>query len=118
MTLGNDSVLSIIHEARVRYLNNLSFTEMNAGGAGIIMIDSAIEYKSEGFYGDVLIVEVTAGDFDKLGCNLFYRISNKNNAKEIARAKTGILFYDYTNKKISRIPELFIEKVKANQPGI
>ena len=47
--LGNDSLLSIIHEARVRFLKNLGYSEANVEGSGIIMIDSAIQYKSEGF---------------------------------------------------------------------
>ncbi len=53
--LGNDSLLSIIHEARLRFLNHLGYSESNVEEVGIIMIDSAIQYKSEGFYGDELI---------------------------------------------------------------
>ncbi len=109
--LGNDSLLSIIHEARMRYLNKLGFSEMDCGGSSIIMTDSAIEYKSEGFYGDVLIAEVRVLDIDKMGCDFYYRFTNKNNMKEIARAKTGILFYDYSKKKLMHVPDKFVQSV-------
>lgn len=111
--LGNDSLLSIIHEARALYLKNLGLVEVDSDGKGIIMIDSAIEYKSEGFYGDVLIAEVTVSDIDKMGCDFYYRLTNKNNKKEIARAKTGILFYDYSKKKLMPVPEIFLQKINS-----
>ena len=47
--LGNDSLLSLIHEARVRLLHHLGYSESNVEGAGIMMIDAGIQYKSEGF---------------------------------------------------------------------
>jgi len=110
--LGNDALLSLIHEARVRYLNNIGFTEVNIDGRGIIMVDSAIIYKSEVFYGDELIFNVTVNGISNTGCDFFYRILSQNNSREAAIAKTGIAFYDYNRKKISHVPELFIEKIE------
>ena len=105
--LGNDSVLSIIHEARLQFLKHFGYSEMDVEGAGIIMSDSVIIYKSEGFYGDILTVEVTAGEFNNCGCDIFYRITNKKTEKEVVRAKTGIVFFDYKNRSISHIPDKF-----------
>lgn len=105
--LGNDSILSIVHEARVRFLNKFGYSELNVEGCGIIMSDSAIVYKSEGHYGDVLRIDVTVDDFSKFGCDFIYKISNKETNKEIARAKTGIVFFDYKKKKMVEVPEKF-----------
>jgi acyl-CoA thioesterase FadM len=71
------------------------------------MSDSAIVYKAEGYYGDVLKIEVAVNDFSRFGCDIVYRITNKDTGKEISRAKTGIIFYDYQNKKKVRIQEKF-----------
>jgi acyl-CoA thioester hydrolase len=109
--LGNDSLLSIIHEARVRFLNNLGYSESNVEGVGIIMVDSAIQYKSEGFYGDELLVEVTVNDFSGIGCDFIYRLSNKKTSKEIAIAKTGIVFFDYGKRKTAPVPDKFKNKI-------
>lgn len=97
--LGNDSLLSIIHEARVRFLNHLGYSESNLEGNGIIMIDAAIQYKSEGFYGDSLIIEIDVNSFSGIGCDFVYRITNKSNGKVIALAKTGIVFFNYEKEK-------------------
>ena len=110
--LGNDSVLSIIHEARVRFLKNFSFSEFDIGGVGIIMSDTVIIYKTEAFYGDILKIDVAVDNVEKYGCDFFYKISNKISGKEIVRAKTGIVFYDYKNKTISKIPEVFVNCIK------
>lgn len=111
--LGNDSVLSLVHEARIRFLNAHGFTEFNIDGLGIIMTDAVILYKSEAFYGDILIIEVTAADFSKRGCDFLFKITNKETGKEVARAKTGIVFFDYNEKKIARVPEKFKEEFRS-----
>lgn len=110
--LGNDSLLSIIHEARVRFLNHIGYSESNVDGSGIIMIDSAIQYKSEGFYGDELSIEIAVKDFTGIGCDIVYRITNKNTLKEIALAKTGIVFFDYKKRKTSPVPIEFKKKIE------
>jgi acyl-CoA thioesterase FadM len=110
--LGNDSLLSIIHEARVRFLNHLGYSESNVEGAGIIMIDAAIQYKSEGFYGDVLLAEVTVMDFTGIGCDFIYRMTNKKTKKEIAAAKTGIVFFNYEKRKTAPVPLEFKKKIE------
>ncbi len=105
--LGNDSTLSIIHEARVRFLNNYGYSEIDIDGVGLIMSDTVIVYKSEGFYGDTLKVSITAGDFNPYGCDIYFKIENKDSGKEVVRAKTGIVFFDYNNRKIAKTPEKF-----------
>ena len=106
--LGNDSVLSICHEARLRFLIQLGYSELDVEGSGIIMADAAIQYKGESFYGDKLIIEIGVNDFTKKGCDFVYRCTNKNTGTVIAIVKTGIVFYDYDKKKVVSVPERFI----------
>jgi acyl-CoA thioesterase FadM len=108
--LGNDSMLSIIHEARVRLLMEHGWTEFDAGGAGIIMTDSAIVYKSEAFYGESLRIQVTVKDFSRFGCDIYYLVRERESGREVVRAKTGIAFYDYGRKQLSPVPEVFASK--------
>jgi len=112
--LGNDAVLSLIHEARVQFLKNLGYTELDIEGASIIMADSVVLYKSEGFYGDQLVAEVAVGEFQNASCDFLYRLTNKDTGKEIARAKTGIVFYDYRGKKTMSVPPKFRKKFQAS----
>ena len=105
--LGNDALLSLIHEARIRFLHHFRYSEMDIEGRSIIMNDVAIVYKAESFHGDVLKFAVSAVDFHRFGCDLFYSVTNKESGKEIARAKTGIVFYDYSSRKIVEVPAAF-----------
>jgi acyl-CoA thioester hydrolase len=105
--LGHDSIISLIHEARVRFLKAHGFTEANIEGRGLIITDLAILYKAEVFYGDTLTIEVAIDDFTKYGCDFFYRILNRDQKKEVAHAKTGIVFFDYEERKIVGAPTRF-----------
>ena len=112
--LGNDSVLSLIHEARVRYLAENNFSEKDVDGVGIIMTDTVIVYSSEGFYGDKIRIDVAIDDITNTGCDIFYKLINSKNEKEIAKAKTGIVFYNYQLKKVARTPKAFIDKFQKD----
>ena len=108
--LGNDSLLSLVHEARLRFLIANGFSEADIAGVGIIMVDTAIIYKSEGFHGDVLKFEVAVGNIEKAGCDFFFRITNSATGKDIARAKTGVVFFDYSTRKVVPTPSEFSKK--------
>jgi len=106
--LGNDSVLGIIHEARVRLLAEKGFSEQDIDGVGIIMADTVIIYSSEGFYGDRLRIDVAVDEISNTGCEIYYRFVKLANEKMIVKAKTNIVFYDYNSKKVSRTPQIFV----------
>jgi len=104
--LGNDALLGMIHEARVRFLRELGYTEKDIEGVGILMGDCAIIYKAQGFLGEEIGIAVSAGDFTRVGCDLFYLLE-KADGTELARAKTGIVFYDYTTQGVRPVPKGF-----------
>ena len=52
--LSNDAILSIMHEARMRFLKEHGYSELEVEGTSLIMGDTAIVFKSEGFHGDRL----------------------------------------------------------------
>lgn len=109
--LGNDAVLSMMHEARVQYLKSLGYKELDFEGVGLIMSDTAIIYKGEGFYGDILTVKVAAEDLNKYGFDLVYLFTNQH-GKEIACGKTGMLCFNYETRKLASLPEKAAEKLK------
>jgi len=105
--LGHDSIITLIHEARVRFLNAYGFTELDIDGYGLVMTDLVVIYKAEVFYGEILTIEVTIQDFTKYGCDFIYRITNKETGAEVARAKTGVLIYDYAKRNVVPVPKSF-----------
>ncbi len=109
--LGNDSILSMVHESRVCFFKSLGFSELDIDGLGIIQTDCAVVYKSEAFHGELLEINIAITDINKYGCDIIYLISETTSRREVARAKTGIVFFDYSKKKVSRIPDVFIKKI-------
>jgi len=105
--VGNDVFLSLIHEARQQFLYHHGYSELNFAGSSLIMGDAAIEFKKELNYGDRISVHVAATGFDKFGFDLFYKMEiNKGDTTILAcKAKTGMLCYDYVNKKLTPVPE-------------
>jgi acyl-CoA thioesterase FadM len=111
--LGNDAILSMMHEARVQFLQSLGYSELNLEGAGLIMADTAIIYKGEGFYGDILTVKVAAADLSKYGFDLIYFFENQN-GKAIAHAKTGMLCFNYASRKLMSLPEAAVARLTGS----
>lgn len=114
---GNDTVLSIIHEARMQFLESMGYTEMEFAAFGMIMSDVAIQFKNELFYGDIVEASVVAGEISRIGFDLLYKLetlrpANNNQKVLIAIAKTGMICYDYTNKKIVSVPDEAMLKLK------
>ena len=68
-------------------------------------------YKAEGFHGDQLQIDIALNDLTMYGCDIYYLISNKKTAVEIAHAKTGVVFFDYKERQIRAVPEPFKNKV-------
>lgn len=112
--VGNDSILTIMQEARILFYQSMGYkNELNfEGSVGHIVSDAVVVYKSEAFLSDVLIIQIGMNDFSKYGFDMFYRITHKLTGKEIALGKTGIVFFDYDRRKVASIPESFLANIK------
>lgn len=105
--VGNDKVLSFVHEARVRWLVSLGYSEFNLEGVGMIMADASLQFKSEIFYGDELEISLQPVEFSRLGFDLVYKIQKKSSGDFVIAAlvRTSMICYDYGQKKVTRLPE-------------
>ena len=111
--LGHDAILPITHEARVRFLKKIKYTEMNFGGPGIIISGVIIEYLNETFYGDTVKIKIALTSFHKNGLDFIYQLENKKKNVPIARVLTSIIFFDYKNRKVVRTPDEVIKKLEC-----
>lgn len=112
--VGNDTMLTLMQEARIIFYNQLGFrSELNfEGNIGQIVTDALVIYKSESFLGDVLAIEIGVTDFNKYGFDLVYLLTNLTTGKETAYGKTGIVCFDYDKRKVASIPAILLEKLK------
>ncbi len=108
---GNDSLVGLIHETRMLWLKQYNYTELDISGIGLIMSDLGIEFKRESFYGDTLEINLYVGEITKKSFELYYDISTLRDLSRItvAKAKTGMVCFDYSIKKVSLIPEALMK---------
>lgn len=114
--VGNDTILTLLHEARMQFLNHFTYSELEFEGTSLIMSDVAIEFKSELFYGDMVKAYVTANDFSKVGFDVCYKLVNEKDGKVVALAKTGMVCYDYKMKKVVAVPAEAVRKLISSGP--
>ena len=111
--LDNAMLLTVVSEARLRFLKSMGYTELDVEGVGIIVADAAVQYRSEARHGEVMRVAMAACEFNKYGCDLMWQMSDAESGREVARGKTGILFFDYAAGKVTRVPEGFSRRFAA-----
>ena len=105
--LDNALLLTVVSEARARFFKSLGYSELDVAGAGIIVADAALQYRSEAFHGEVMVVHMDAANFSRKGCDLLWCMNEKVSQREVARGKTGIVFFDYATRETVPVPPAF-----------
>jgi acyl-CoA thioesterase FadM len=110
--LDNAQLLTLVSEARVRFFKSLGYFESGVDGAHIVVGDLVAQYKSEGFHGETMLVEMAPGDFNKYGFDLQFRMREKQTLREVALGKIGIVFITRADRKVRVIPPAFMDKLQ------
>lgn len=108
--LGNDSMISMISEARARFLYEFGIRETEQDSVGIIVTDLATTYRAEAHARDQLLFEVGVMDFNDYGGDITFRISRPADQTLVAMAKSGFVFFSYRDKKVISMPLAFREQ--------
>lgn len=111
--VGNDALLGLLHEARLRFLANVGFSEQDIGGVGMLMGDAVVQFKAVAFRGDVLVVELGLADVERRTFDLMYRVVRQGDGATVALAKTGMVAFDYAKNRLADLPAVFLEKICA-----
>jgi acyl-CoA thioesterase FadM len=108
--LGNDSMISMISEARARFLYEFGVRETEGDGTGIIITDLATTYRAEAHARDQLLFEVGVMDFNKYGGDITFRVTRPRDKTHVAMAKSGFVFYNYKRSQVVLMPDEFRAK--------
>lgn len=113
--LGNDALVGMVHRARVHFLHWLGASEndLGDGKTGILLADLIVNYKEESFLFDKLSVESSIGEVRSKGFRMFHKITAEQ-GRLIALAETGVVAFDYQKRKVARIPESFVSKIRKS----
>lgn len=105
--LNSVAMVHVLHEARLQFLASLGFTESNIFGLGMVVTDLAIDYRSESFAKDVLVIETGVGKFNRYGCDICFQVTNSALDRNVCNAKMGVVFFDFDKHKIAPVPPAF-----------
>ena len=105
--LDSLSMLKILHEARLQYLANLGFTEENIFGLGMVMTDLSVDFRSESFANDVLVIEVGVGKVNRYGIDICLKVTNSALDAVVCMAKMGVVLFDFDKHQMVAVPRQF-----------
>lgn len=111
--LDNAQLLTLVSEARVRFFKSLGYLEAGVEGALIVVGDIVAQYKSEGFHGETMAIEMTPTDFNKYGFDLQFRMREAISSREVALGKIGIVFIRRDDRKVTPVPAAFLNKFQS-----
>lgn len=109
--LDNAQLLTLVSEARVRFLLWLGWSEVDVAGMATVVGDVAAQYVSEGFYGETLRIQMAPADLNRYGFDVCFRITETNSGRDVARGKVGVVLIDKSTHKPSLMPEAVRQKL-------
>ncbi|MFZ5491124.1 MAG: acyl-CoA thioesterase [Pseudomonadota bacterium] len=107
--LGHDAAVSLLHEARRRWLAAAGYDEAGRDGAGLIMVELEVRYAAEAFWGDRLRIEMAVTGPGPARCEFRYRVTRGEH--EVLRARTLMGFFDYSARRLTRRPADFLTRL-------
>lgn len=110
--LDSAQTLVIVSEARERFFGHMGYTQRSLEGLVLVMRAAAECYLAEGFYGDVMAIDVTFGEWHAKGFDVMWRMRNRDTGVEVARGVTAMLFFDPAKNCATEIPEAFVTTVR------
>jgi acyl-CoA thioester hydrolase len=99
-----NALFGILEESNVQFWKSLNAWEIEGEKVSRITVDAGINYKRQAYHGQTLRVEIASSELTEKGFDLVYRVTDADSGTEIARAKAGILCYDYDKQKVIPIP--------------
>jgi acyl-CoA thioesterase FadM len=115
--LGNESLIALLNEARLRFLSTTGADTLCKDGTFFINADLAVCYKTEARHADRLTIDIGLMDIGKYGADFVYRVSRSSDGHVIAIAKTAMLLFDSTSSTLCEPASELWETLKSGSPS-
>ncbi len=111
--VGNDNLISLVGAARAQVFHSMGLSELDLGDGttGIIMVDLAVNYRSEAFLFDDLSIDTHFDEIGRSGFRMFHRV--RKGEAIIALVESGFAAYEYGKKRIAPLPDRFTRSLAA-----
>ncbi|MCE8020240.1 acyl-CoA thioesterase [Halomonas sp. MCCC 1A11036] len=103
--LGHDTLVSLLHEARIQAFGSLGLTEWDMGGFPSVVVDLAIQYQSEARWPDALVVETAIPGFTGKAIVVYHRVRHAEDGRPVATARLNLVLVDPSHGRSVAIPD-------------
>jgi YbgC/YbaW family acyl-CoA thioester hydrolase len=107
--VSNAAVLSFFQDARIAYLKQFGYSELDIGGCGLILPEAHVLYLAEMFLGEELRIGVRISELRNAAFVMAYGIERDGTIT--AEGTTNLVAFDYQERKPRRLPDPFREAV-------
>lgn len=109
--VGHQHFLSYFQEARMAYLKQWGYTELDIEGTGMVVGEVGCRYKQQLFYDDVIEVGCRAEDLKSKRFTMRYRIERAG--KLCAEGFSLNFCFDYQAQKVAPLPQALTQVLKT-----
>lgn len=97
--LTMDALVSLLSEARCRYLHSKGADEYITKTQGVVITHTTARFVSLAKNREELLIEVGAKNFHEKGGDFYFRVTRMYDGSEVSRAVMGFIVYDYEQRK-------------------
>lgn len=108
--VGYQNFFSFFQEARIAYLAQFGFSELDIGGCSIIVTEANCKYKRELHLNDAISVACAVRQLKSKMFVMDYKITAEGSI--CAQGFTKVMCFDYKTKSVGRVPEVFVQAIK------
>ena len=103
--LGHMELIGLLHHARAEFLDTHGMTEINVEGRTLLVVDLAVSYRSEAFFGQTLIIDIGLVFEGSRGLEFTYGVRDQATGELVAVAQTGVVFADPEARAVVQVPQ-------------
>jgi acyl-CoA thioester hydrolase len=109
--MGNERILHHANLVRYDFFEAMKLSPENEHG--LIIASHSIQYRSEGFLGDTIICEISAGNLTECTFDLYMHFIKSSTQKTLAAVRSGMVYFNYQHRKIRHLPQAFVTTLSA-----
>ncbi len=103
--LGHDTLVSLLHEARIQAFGAQGLTEWDLGGYPSVVADLAVQYQSEARWPDALVVETAIPAPDGRAIIVYHRVRHAEGGRPVATARLNLVLIDPATGRPVTVPD-------------
>ena len=109
--LGNERILVFANSIRNLMSKHLKLNLLDMEKKiGIIVANHSVNYKSEGFLGDVINCHVGIENISECSFDMIFQFV-KENGRNLAFVRSGCIYFDFMDRKINPLPEQLLLQI-------